>query len=156
MRDWAFPAFIAALVLTHFVLHLAFGIGAQAPDLLTIAVLLSARRSNGAAAALLGFVLGILEGTASLTGFGAAAVALTVLGYLGARSRELFEGESLIFVAVYLFLGKWLRDVAVALLAPGTVRGGLVSALAVDAPVAAAYAAGVGAVALLFFRAIER
>ena len=156
MRDWAFPGFIASMVLAHLVLHLALGIGTAAPDLLTVAVLLSARRTSGASAALLGFVLGLLDGAGSLGGFGAAAVALTLLGYLGARSRELFEGESTVFAAVYLFLGKWLRDAIVAVLAPATVRGGLVATLAVEAPIAAAYAAVIGAVALTFFRAIER
>lgn len=156
MRDWAFPGFIASMVLAHLVLHLALGIGTAAPDLLTVAVLLSARRTSGTSAAVLGFVLGLLDGAGSLSGFGAAAVALTLLGYLGARSRELFEGESVVFAAVYLFLGKWLRDAMVAVLAPETIRGGLIATLAVEAPVAAAYAAVVGAVALMFFRAIER
>ncbi|MEX2611525.1 MAG: rod shape-determining protein MreD [Gemmatimonadota bacterium] len=152
-RRGKFWLFVAILVVLHFTLHLTLGLGRSAPDLLTVAALLGARRLPGAGAALLGLVLGLLNDVLSLTAFGASAVALTVVCYLGSRTRDLFEGESLLFGALYLFLGKWLHDALYFLL--GLSRGGTedaVNVLLTSAPIAAAYAAGAGLVALILFR----
>ncbi|HEX7118925.1 MAG TPA: rod shape-determining protein MreD [Longimicrobiales bacterium] len=153
-RAWTYWAFIALLVALNFTLHLAIGIGATAPDLLTVALLLAARRLGGVAAAALGLVLGLLRDALSLVAFGADAVALTVLGYLGARSRDLFVGETLTFVALYLFAGKWLHDVIYYLVAGAAVRGDAVSRLLIEAPIAALYAAVAGTAALLLYRLV--
>ena len=53
-RPRSFWVLVALLVVTHFLLHLGLGIGVAAPDLLTVAVLLSARRMRGWSAAALG------------------------------------------------------------------------------------------------------
>ena len=105
-----FWIFIIILVVLHFGVHVALGLRGIAPDFLTIALLLGSRRLTGSGAAGLGLALGILNDALSLTGFGAMAVTYAVVGFLGARSRDLFEGDSLLFVAAYIFLGKWLRD----------------------------------------------
>ena len=148
----SFWVFFVVLIVAHFVLHLALGLGASAPDLLTVALLLSARRVRGAVAALFGLGLGLISDALSAGSFGADAVAMTILGYLGARSRDLFDGDSLLFVGVYLFVGKWLHEVAYWLLAPAA-RGDAVSQLVIQAPLAALYTAIGGAVALLIYRA---
>jgi rod shape-determining protein MreD len=153
-RRGRFWLFIAVLVVLHFMLHLAFGFGRAAPDLLTVAALLGARRLPGAGAALLGLVLGILNDALSIVAFGAAAVALTAVSYIGSRTRDMFEGESLLFGMVYLFVGKWLHDSFYFLL--NLARGGTGDAmdmLLTTAPIGAAYAMGAGLVALILFRA---
>ncbi|HET9984762.1 MAG TPA: rod shape-determining protein MreD [Longimicrobiales bacterium] len=158
-RNWGFWAFIAVLAVLHFLLHLGLGLGATAPDLLTVAVLLAARRLSGAAAAGVGLVLGLVQDSLSLVAFGADAVALAVLGFLGTRSRDFFVGDSLLFVAVYLFLGKWLHDVLYFLLystLPSTAGVDLRRVLLVDAPTAAVYAAIAGTLALLGYRATTK
>jgi rod shape-determining protein MreD len=147
----SFWVFFVLLLVAHFVLHLALGLGPTAPDLLTAALLLAARRVRGAAAAVIGLALGILSDALSATSFGADAVALTVLGYLGARSRDLFDGDSLLFIGVYLFLGKWLHDALYWLVASET-RGHAFSQLLVQAPLAALSTAIGGAIALLIYR----
>lgn len=152
-RNRAFWVFIVIVVIAHFVLHLAIGAKENAPDLLTVAVLFSARRTRGSVAALIGFILGILNDGLSPTAFGADAIALTLVGYLGARSRDLFEGESLLFIGGYLFIGKWLHDVIYYLLPKTEVRGDTVQQLLFQAPLAGLYAAGAGIVALLLYRA---
>ena len=116
----AFWIFITILVLAHLVVHVAMGVRGIAPDLLTIAVLLGSRRLSGAGAAGLGFGLGLLNDGLSLSSFGAMGVAYAIIGYLGARSRDLFEGDSLLFVAAFIFLGKWLRDILYQLLTRST------------------------------------
>jgi len=145
--------FIFLIVLAHFVLRLAIGLADRAPDLLTVAVLLGARRLRGFHAALLGFVLGVLNDALSLVAFGAEAVVLSLLGFVGARSRDLFEGDSMLFVGFYVFLGKWLHDVLYQFLARGIPHGETASFLLVQAPLAALYAAGAAILALILYRA---
>jgi rod shape-determining protein MreD len=147
----SFWVFFALLLVSHFVLHIALGLGPSVPDLLTVALLLAARRVRGALAAGLGLALGILNDAFSATSFGADAVALTVLGYLGARSRDLFDGDSLLFVGVYLFFGKWLHDALYWVLVP-EARGNALGQLLIQAPIAALSTAVGGAIALLVYR----
>ena len=153
---WPFWLFIGVLVALHFVLHLSLGIDTAAPDLLTLAILLAARQLSGGPAAGLGFVLGLLEDAVSLVAFGAAAITGTVVGYIGARSRDLFVGDSIIFLGIYLFLGKWVRDALYYGLADVVRRGEPVRALLMQAPLNALYMAAVGVVAILVYRAVAR
>lgn len=144
--------FIVLLVVLHLILHVAVGLGVSAPDLLTLALLLAARRLRGSAAAGLGVVLGVLADALSLTGFGALALVYAVVGFLGARSRDLFEGDSLLFVGGYIFLGKWLRD-ALFMLLTRTTHAEPWGSLLTAAPISAVYAAVAGMVALTLYRA---
>jgi rod shape-determining protein MreD len=152
---WSFWGFIALLVLAHFIVHVAIGLELRLlPDFLTIAVLLSARRVRAPAAAGIGLAFGLLEDALALTGFGARAVAMAVIAFFGARSRDLFEGESVMFLAFYLFLGKWVRDAIVYLLTMATARGDVVTNLLVDGPIAALITAAAGTIAFLIYRAL--
>ena len=148
----SFWVFLVVVVIAHLVLHVAMGLADTAPDLLTVAVLMSARRLTAAAAAAVGLLLGILVDALSLTSFGAGALVYAIIGILGARSRDLFEGDSLMFVGGYLFLGKWLRDAAYFALTRAA-NGEPWSTLLTSAPIAAVYAAVAGMVALMLYRA---
>ena len=75
-------------------------------------------------------------------------------GYVGARSRDLFIGDSLLFAALYLFLGKWLHDALYGLIAGAPGADGAVTRLLVQAPIAAAYAAVAGVAAMLVHRMV--
>lgn len=146
---YAFWVFIGILVFLHLALHVGLGLEAGAPDLIAVATLFGARRMRGPGAAALGLGLGILEDTLALGDFGASALALSTVAFLGARSRDLFEGDSLLFVAVYVFLGKLVRDaiyIAVTQAGWGTMF--------TSTPIAALYAAGAGLVALGIYRAV--
>ena len=147
---WIFFVFV---LIAHFIIHLALGLGAAAPDLLTVALLLAVRRTRSSVAAGLGLTVGLLHDALASVAFGADALVLTVVGYLGARSRDLFEGDSLLFVGVYLFLGKWLHDVLYDLLVRELARGDLVSQMFMQAPLAALWSAGAGIAAMLVYRA---
>jgi rod shape-determining protein MreD len=154
-RGWPYAVFIAILVVLHLTIRLALGLGPEVPDLLTVAVLLAVRRLSGFQAAVLGLLLGLLHDAVSLLAFGAQAVTYTVLGYLGARSRDVFFGDSLLFVGLYLFLGKWLHDVMYYLIAGPALRGDAVTRFLIQAPVAALWAAAVGLAALLLYRMVS-
>ena len=152
---WPFWVFIGALVVVHFGLHLSLGIESMAPDLLTIAVLLAAREVASGPAAGIGFALGLLEDAVSLGAFGASAVAQTIVGYVGAISRDLFVGDSAMFLGIYLFLGAWIQDALYFSLAGGVRRGEPVEALLVTAPLEALYAAAAGLVAVVIYRTLR-
>lgn len=153
---WPFWLTMAVLVVLHFILHISFGLGRSAPDLMTVAVLLSARQLTGGAAAGVGFLAGLLEDAVALGAFGAAAVTQTVIGYVGARSRDLFVGDSLLFLTLYLFVGAWLQDALYYGVAEAVRRGTAVERLLLQAPLEAAYAAAAGVVAILVYRSVRR
>lgn len=147
-----FWIFIFVLVVLHLVLRVAIGLGTVAPDLMTIAVLLAARRLKGSGAAALGLVLGILSDALVLTTFGALGLVNSIVGFLGARSRDLFEGDSLLFAVVYIFLGKWLHD-ALYFTFTQSAQSATWGSLLTAAPVTALYTAGAALVALMLYRA---
>lgn len=135
---------MAILVILHFLLHLGLGIGREAPDLLTVALLLAARTGGLGRGAGLGFVFGLLEDAFSVLAFGANAVAMTLIGALGASTRDLFVGESILFFVAYLILGKWLRDLLQWLMVGEALREPFVQEMLVQSVVASFYAAVVG------------
>lgn len=145
-----------SLPILHFLLHVGLGLGAWAPDLLTVAVLVIAREVRSGVAAGTGFGLGLLADAFSVLSFGANALALTVVGILGARSRDLFVGESMLFLTFYLVLGVWLRWAVRWLASGGRFGEGATRALLMEAPVAAFYSAAVGTVILLLTGAWRR
>jgi rod shape-determining protein MreD len=152
-RSTAFWTFIVLLVLLHLVLRLALGL-TIVPDLIVVAALLGARRLGGWQAALLGLMLGILADSLTLSGFGATAVAFVIVCYIGARSRNLFEGESILFVAVYALLGAWLIEL-IRFLAGGALTDGAGTGyLVTGALLSSLYVAVATVASLIAYRAI--
>lgn len=137
-------AVVAGLVVLHFLLRVGFGVGGAAPDLLTVGLLIAARETRMGWAAGLGFVLGLLQDSLSVVAFGANTVTMTVVGTLGAGTRELFVGDSRAFVILYFFIGKWLRDGVHWLLVGEDLRRPFVEQLLVQGVPSAAYVALVG------------
>lgn len=149
---WGFWFFIFVLVVLHFILRLGLGLGQLAPDLLLVALLLAAREMRAGWAAGLGLGLGILDGSMVPFNLGTSALVMTVIGFVGARSRELFSGDNFVFLALYLFVGKWLYD-ALLYLVTGDLFSAGATYLVLVSPLAALYAAAAGVVALATYRA---
>lgn len=149
---WGLVLVVVSLVVLHFVLRIGLGWGQLAPDLIVAALLISAREMRADLAAGLGLLLGLLEGSVIPFTLGSSAIALTILGYLGARTRDLVAGDSLLFLAFYLFAGKWLFDLLL-FLATGAIVGPQATALVLISPLAALYVAAAGAVVLSLYRA---
>jgi hypothetical protein len=145
---------VAVLVVLHFLLRIGLGLGTLAPDLLVLALLLAAREMRAGAAAALGLFLAILEGAILPFALGALAVVFTVLGYLGARSRELIPSDSFVRLAIYLFVGKWIADVFLHLLAGRMIHPGGPSTLLLISPLAALYLALTGILVASVYRAL--
>jgi rod shape-determining protein MreD len=149
---WRFGLFIAGLVVLHFVLRVGLGLGVLAPDLLVIALLLASRRLRPGSAAGVGFLLGLLEGSANPTVFGAAGLALSVVGYLGSRSREWLAGDDPITMVAYFFVGTLLYELLLYVLLALIGVGGSPMALLIPALFASLYAAAVGLGASALYR----
>ena len=135
------------LVVLHFFLRLGLGLGGT-PDLLTLALLVVARELPMGAAAGVGLVFGTLEDALSPLAFGGSAIAMCLVGVAGSRSRDLFVGDSLIFLASYLLLGKWVRDLIQWMVVGEGVREPFVDVVLVQAPFAAIYLMVVGVLAV--------
>jgi cell shape-determining protein MreD len=142
---------VPVLVILHFLLHLGMGIGRSAPDLLTLALLLAVREMGMGWAAGLGFFFGLLEDSFSGLAFGASTLALTLVGALGSRTRDLFVGDSLLFFFFYLTAGKWLRDLLHWIATGEAGREPFLNAVLVDGSMGALYVALVGLLLLLPF-----
>lgn len=152
-RSTTFWLFITVLVLLHLFLRLGLGL-TMVPDLLVVATLLGARRLGTPGATLLGLALGLLADSLALVAFGASAVAFVVANFLGSRSRNLFEGDSYLFVSVYAFLGAWLIE-AIRFVAGGyRGRGMAYGHLITDAPLESLYIAIAAVVSLIAYRAL--
>jgi rod shape-determining protein MreD len=145
-----FAAFIALLVLAHLFLHVGLGIGRAAPDLLAVAVLLASRRTDGAGAAALGVCLGLLDDALGISAFGIRAFSLGFAAWIGAKSREVVEGDIILFTPALLFFGTWVAE------AVAWVTGGATAPLELvtTSPAVAAYAAVAGMVAIMLYRSI--
>ena len=150
-RKAVLAVLVPGLVILHFLIHVGFSVGPGAPDFFTLALLLAARETSAGVGAALGFTFGLLEDAFSVLAFGASALAMTLVGILGAKSRELFVGDSILFVFAYLGIGKLLRDFLYWMVAGESVREAFVSGFLIGGWVAALYLAGVGTALVFFF-----
>ena len=151
---WQFVGLIAALVILHFVLRVGFGLGFYVPDLLTVALLLAARRMRAGAAAGLGVLFGVLDGAVNPFTMGASALVLAVLGYLASRSREVLAGDSPVLLIAFRGLGKYLFDLFLWGVLSSRALAGPASVLFTLSPLAALYAAAAGLAAVTVYRAL--
>jgi cell shape-determining protein MreD len=114
---WAWSlAGITTLLVLHFLFRPFLVRLPVAPNLLVGALLLATLRLRSGHAAILGFGLGILEASMALEGMGSYALALTVVGYVGARSRDLLFADARFYVFGYVFVGTWLAEIVLLLL----------------------------------------
>ncbi len=136
------------MVLLHFALHLSLDLGESAPDLLVVALLIAAREVNIGWGAGIGFALGLLDDAFSVLAFGANAFAMTLVGMGGARTRDLFVGDSLLFLISYLVVGKWMRDLLHWVAVGEGLRESFVDTMLIQAPISAAYAGLIGLIVI--------
>ena len=139
---------VVSLAALHFLLRLGFGLDAVAPDLLTLSLLVAARELSMAGGASLGLLYGLLEDSFSVVAFGGSAVAMTIVGAAGSRTRDLFVGDALVFLVAYLLSGKLARDLIQWLVVGEGVRQPFTEAILVQAPLGALYMAAVGVVVI--------
>ena len=99
----------------------------------------------------IGFFFGLMEDSFSVLAFGANTLAMTVVGILGARTRDLFVGESPLFFFWYLAIGIWLKGLVHWVVAGEGLREPFLNAVLVDGTVAALYGAVAGVLFMIPF-----
>ena len=132
------------LVILHLFLQLTLGYGHSTPDLFVVALLIVARGVNLGVGSLIGLLLGILEDGFSARSFGAHALSFSLLGLVSCRIRDIFVGDSALFMAAYFFLGKLLRDFLYWVAAGDLARDPFLRIFLPDALVASTYVSVVG------------
>jgi len=132
------------LVAAHLLLHVGLSWGRGAPDLLTLALLLASREVGPGRAAAAGLAMGLLEDALSVLSFGANTVAMTLVGIAGALTRDVFVGDSRFFLAGFLFLGKWTRDLIHWVAVGEGLRQPFVQQVLVEGAIAGLYVAVIG------------
>ena len=135
---------VGVLAVSHLLLHVGFGIGRAAPDLLTVALLLGARELGMGRAAGLGLFFGLLQDALTVLSFGANSLAMTIVAALGTVTRDLFVGDSTLFLVSYFVIGKWTRDLLHWLMAGESLRQPFVDQVVVQGLIGGVYAAVVG------------
>lgn len=123
------------------------------PDFMLIGLMLFAMRSGAGLAALAGFIVGLIADTLTPARFGAAALAHTVVGYLGSWGRAVFFADNMLVNAGFVAAGLWLRDLIV-LLASDTDHRQLFTELTLYSPIQALTTAAFTLVILMTFRAV--
>jgi rod shape-determining protein MreD len=145
-----FLGFLLLLAL-HFYLRPRIFDGRAAPDFLLCALMLIAIRSRPGVAAGAGFLMGLATDVLTPAGFGAGALAHTVIAYLAAWGRAVFFPDNIAVSAGLFAGGVWLRN-AIVLLASRTPSPELTSGLLIWAPLQALSTAAAGVVLLFLFR----
>jgi rod shape-determining protein MreD len=146
-------AVLLLLAVLHFALRPWFGENSRAaPDLLLLALLVYAIRARPGAAAVAGFLVGLVGDALTPVAVGAGAMAHTIVGYLAAWGKAIFFAENLAVSGGFFLAGTWLRDLLV-LLGGGHLQGSqLFWQLVVWSPLKALTTAAVGVTTLVVFR----
>ena len=135
---------VGALAVVHLLLHVGFSYERGAPDLLTLGLLFASREVGVARASALGLFFGLLEDALSVLAFGANSVAMTIIAIAGALTRDLFVGDSRLFLVLYLLIGKWVRDLVHWVAVGEGLRQPFVEQVLIDGGIASVYVALVG------------
>ncbi|MHB1864190.1 MAG: rod shape-determining protein MreD [Gemmatimonadaceae bacterium] len=145
---------VGALVVLQFALEPLMPWRVSA-DFLVIALLYGAVRMRPGAAAVLGFSLGLVTDSLTLGGFGAGALALTVVGFTASWLKALFFADNLALNAFFLFLGKWAFDLVYVLAMHNLSLGAMVAQLLVWSVLSAAVTAVAGVVLMAILRPLD-
>jgi rod shape-determining protein MreD len=139
------------LVVLHFYLRPRLWGPRVSPDFLFVGLMLYAMRSGPGAAALAGFLVGLVADALTPARFGAGALAHTVVAYLASWGRAVFFADNLLVNAAFVAVGLWIRDLLV-LAVSGTGDRPLLAELAVYSPLQALTSALFALLVLVVFR----
>ncbi|MFH1499435.1 MAG: rod shape-determining protein MreD [Verrucomicrobiota bacterium] len=143
---------LALLVAAHFAVRPALGDPRFAPDLVLVALLFFAIRVRPMAGTIAGFLVGLVTDAVAPTAFGAAAFALTIVGYLAGWLKAIVFADNLLVNALFVFVAAWVRDAILVLVAHQLQGGSLAWQLLAISPLAAASTAAAALLVLIVFR----
>src|SRR4051812_8171228 len=99
----------AILIVLHYTLRPLLAWRASV-DFLVVALLLGSVRMRPGAAAVYGLLLGLVSDSLAITGFGAAALAMSIVGFGASWLKAVFFADNLALNGFFLFLAKWVFD----------------------------------------------
>ena len=143
---------LSLLVVAHFALRPRLGDPRLTPDFVLVALLFLAIRVRPAWGAVVGLLVGIVSDAVSPSAFGAAALALTIVGYSAGWLKAVVFADNLLVNAFFVFTAAWARD-AIQVLVARQLRGGALAwQLLALSPLAALTTAIAAVVTLVLFR----
>lgn len=153
----AFRTLIAfiVLLLLHYTLRpmLGWTIG---PDFLVVALVVVAVRVRPGTAAVIGLLLGLLSDSIGTDAFGAAALALAVVGFGASWLQAVVFADDFMVNFMLFFFGEWLFSIIYLLVTRTSGAAMILAPLLVWAPIRAAVTALFGIVILMILRPILR
>jgi rod shape-determining protein MreD len=137
----------AILIVLHYTLRPLLAWRASV-DFLIVALLLGSVRMRPGAAAVYGLVLGLVSDSLAISGFGAAALAMSVVGFGASWLKAVFFADNLALNGFFLFLAKWVFDLIFLVAGRHTAGAELAMQIFVWSPLSAAVTAVAGVIAL--------
>src|SRR6201990_2703129 len=140
----------AILIVLHYTLRPLLAWRASV-DFLVVALLLGSVRMRPGAAAVYGLVLGLVSDSLAVSGFGAAALAMSVVGFGASWLKAVFFADNLALNGFFLFLAKWVFDLIFLLVGHRAQGTELLMQIFVWSPLSAAVTAAAGVIAVSLF-----
>jgi rod shape-determining protein MreD len=137
----------AILIVLQYTLRPLLGWRASV-DFLIVGLLLGSVRLRPGAAAVYGFLLGLVSDSLALTGFGSAALAMSVVGFGASWLKAVFFADNLALNGFFLFLAKWVFDLIFLVVGHRVSGAELAMQIFVWSPLSAAVTAVAGVIAL--------
>jgi rod shape-determining protein MreD len=137
----------AILIVLHYTLRPLLAWRASI-DFLIVALLLGSVRLRPGAAAVYGFLLGLVADSIAVSPFGAAALAMSIVGFGASWLKAVFFADNLALNGFFLFLAKWIFDLIFLIVGHRAIDPELAMQIFVWSPLAAAVTAVAGVVVL--------
>jgi cell shape-determining protein MreD len=104
------------------------------------------------AAALLGFLTGLVSDSLTPATLGAGALAMSVVGFAASWLRAVIFADNVVLHAFFFFIGKWVFDLIYLIIARGAPPLELLAQAGVWSPLSAALTAAAGVFVMLAYR----
>ncbi|MEP6492988.1 MAG: rod shape-determining protein MreD [bacterium] len=117
-------------------------------DFMIVALLLGSVRLRPGSAAVYGFILGLVADSLAVSGFGTAALGMSLVGFSASWLKAVFFADNLALNGFFLFLAKWLFDLIFLLVSHRSHGAELAMQMFVWSPLSAAVTAVAGVLAL--------
>jgi rod shape-determining protein MreD len=117
-------------------------------DFMIVALLLGSVRLRPGGAAVYGFLLGLVADSLAVSGFGTAALGMSIVGFAASWLKAVFFADNLALNGFFLFLAKWAFDLIYLVVSHRTHGAELAMQMFVWSPLSAAVTAVAGVIAL--------
>jgi len=141
----------AILIVLHYTLRPLLAWRASV-DFLIVALLFGSVRLRPGAAAVYGFMLGLVSDSLAVNGFGAAALGMSIVGFTTSWLKAVFFADNMALIGFFLFVSKWLFDLIFMITSHGASGGALAMQIFVWSPLSAAVTAATGVIVLTLLK----